>query len=308
MFRWTAQVKQFIRSMTTLIVGLLLLHPVVGAESRIAILGDSITYDGRWATMVESALLNTPQFKDAEIVNFGLASETVSGLSEPGHAGGKFPRPNLHERLERILDAYKPTLVLACYGMNDGIYQPLEEARTKAFQDGISKLKKAVEDRGAKVVFITAPLHQADKAADDPNRYDAVLDAYAAWLVSKRANGWSVIDIRPDLKNAVKETKAANPAFVYAKDQVHPGTEGHEFIAQSICRHLWPILKLPGEPEFAKGDALATLSKRNGILKHAWLTKTRHIRPGVPAGMSLDAANAEAAKLMDVYRTAASVK
>lgn len=288
--------------MAGLIIGLLLCHPAIGAESRFAILGDSITYDGRWATSVESALLNTQQFEDAAIVNFGLGSETVSGLSEPGHAGGKFPRPCLHERLERILDAYQPTIVLACYGMNDGIYQPLDEARAKAYQEGLSKLKKAVEDRGAKIIFITAPLHQADKASEDPNRYDAVLDTYAAWLVSQRANGWSVIDIRPDLKKAVAEAKAANPAFIYAKDQVHPGTEGHDFIARSICRHLWPILNLQGEPDFAKGEALAALSKRNGILKHAWLTKTGHIRPGVPAGMPLDEANAQAAELMDSYR------
>ncbi|MDA0751808.1 MAG: lysophospholipase, partial [Verrucomicrobia bacterium] len=37
------------------------------------------------------------------ILNQGLPSETVSGLSEPGHAGGKFPRPDLHERLDRAL-------------------------------------------------------------------------------------------------------------------------------------------------------------------------------------------------------------
>lgn len=89
----------------------------------------------------ESALRGTPQFADAEIVNFGLGSETVSGLSEPGHASGQFPRPCLHERLGRILEAYKPTLVLACYGMNDGIYQPLDSARTKAYQDGCLKLR-----------------------------------------------------------------------------------------------------------------------------------------------------------------------
>jgi len=60
------------------------------APARVAILGDSITYDGRWATRVESALRFTPEFADAEIVNFGLGSETVSGLSEPNHAGGNF--------------------------------------------------------------------------------------------------------------------------------------------------------------------------------------------------------------------------
>src|SRR5512137_2498391 len=52
------------------------------SDARVAFLGDSITYDGRWPALVESALRATPQFADADIVNFGLPSETVSGLSE----------------------------------------------------------------------------------------------------------------------------------------------------------------------------------------------------------------------------------
>jgi pimeloyl-ACP methyl ester carboxylesterase/lysophospholipase L1-like esterase len=276
----------------------------LAAAARVAILGDSITYGGRWATLVESALRATPEYADADIVNFGLGSETVSGLSEDGHAGGKFPRPDLHERLDRILDGFQPTLVLACYGMNDGIYLPLDETRTKAFQEGMTRLKNAVEKRGGKLVIITAPLHHADKPSQDPNRYDAVLDAYAAWLVSQRVNGWAVIDIRPDLKKAVQEAKAANPAFIYASDGVHPGAAGHDFIANSICSQLWPILGLTGKPLQASGPALDILLKRNELLKLAWLTKTRHIRPGIPNGMPLDAANAKAAELLKEYRAA----
>ncbi len=274
------------------------------APARIAILGDSITHDGRWATRVESALRSAPQFADAEIVNFGLGSETVSGLSEPNHAGGKFPRPCLHERLARILIAFKPTLVLACYGMNDGIYQPPDPARLKAFQDGILKLKSAVEQQGGKVIFITPPLHNADKASADPLRYDAVLDGEAAWLVSQRDSGWHVIDIRPDLKAAVASAKAANPGFVYARDGIHPGDEGHAFIAESVARQLWPLLKLPGAPKTASPDALAILSRRGGLLKLAWLTKTKHVRPGIPAGLPLDQASVQADQLMKEYEFA----
>ena len=62
-----------------------------------------------------------------------------------------------------MLAAFKPTLVLACYGMNDGIYLPPDEARIKAYQDGILKLKAAVEKHGARIVFITPPLYQPDK-------------------------------------------------------------------------------------------------------------------------------------------------
>jgi pimeloyl-ACP methyl ester carboxylesterase/lysophospholipase L1-like esterase len=293
-----------IRSLISLFAGLILSLHAQAASPRVVILGDSITYDGRWATRVESALRATPEFADAEIVNFGLGSETVSGLSEPGHAGGKFPRPCLHERLDRILDTFKPTLVLACYGMNDGIYLPLDATRFKAYQDGIVKLKTAVEKQGGKIIFITPPLHNADKPADDPNRYDAVLDTYGDWLVSRRVDGWQVIDIRPDLKQAVSAEKARNPQFAYAKDNVHPGDEGHRFIADSIIRQLWPILKLPGSPKFPNDDALAILRRRSELLKLAWLTKTRHTRPGVRAGLPMDEAEAQAKKLIADYQNA----
>ncbi len=64
----------------SLILVFLVHHAALAEEPRVAILGDSITYSGRWSTLVESALRSTPAFSDAEIVNFGLASETLSGF------------------------------------------------------------------------------------------------------------------------------------------------------------------------------------------------------------------------------------
>ena len=69
----------------------------------------------------------------------------MSGLSEAGHAGGKFPRPDIHERLDRVLATVKPDLVFACYGMNCGIYLPLDDKRFAAYQAGIRKLREKVE-------------------------------------------------------------------------------------------------------------------------------------------------------------------
>jgi lysophospholipase L1-like esterase len=271
----------------------------MAGEPRVAILGDSITYSGRWPTLVESALRTAPAFTKAEIINFGLASETVSGLSEPGHADGKFPRPDLHERLGRILNAFKPTHVLACYGMNDGIYLPLDETRQRAFQDGITRLKAEVEKRDAKLVVITAPLYDGDHPATAPQGYDAVLDSQAAWLATQE--GWQVIDIRTDLRAAIAAEKQNDPGFVYARDKVHPGERGHDFIAASVIRQIWPLWHLPGKPAMAEGSALSVLETRGEILKHAWLSKTGHTRPGVPDDLLLEAAQERAAELLREY-------
>ncbi len=293
---------RLIRCFQTILLAFALTRMAEAVQPRVAILGDSITFDGRWANLVESALRGTPQFADAEIVNFGLSSETVSGLSEAGHAGGKFPRPCLHERLGRILEGYHPTLVLACYGMNDGIYLPPDEARMEAYRNGILKLKSDVEKSGASVIFITPPLHQADKPSDDPNRYDAVLDGYGEWLVARRADGWQVIDIRPDLRKGIAAEKGRDPKFVYAGDGVHPGDVGHRLMAESIASQLWPILKLPGAPNFPDKGALDLLKRRGDLLKLAWLTKTGHTRPGVPKGLPIEEAEVQAKKLMEEFR------
>lgn len=278
------------------------------APPRVAILGDSITFDGRWATRVEAALRSSPELTEAEIVNFGLGSETVSGLSEPKHAGGKFPRPCLFERLDRILDAYQPTLVLACYGMNDGIYLPPDALRFRAYREGIEKLKTAVEKRGVQIIFITPPLHDADHPSKDQNRYDLVLEFYRFYLATRPTPGWQVIDIRPDLRQAVAAEKAKNPEFIYAKDKVHPGEEGHRLIADSIIRQLWPLMKLPGTPKIPSDDALAILRRRAELLKLAWLTQTRHTRPGVPAGLPVNQAETQAKILMVDYQNSIAQK
>src|SRR5688572_26755736 len=102
---------------------------VLPGVKRVLFLGDSITYSGQYIDDFETALRLHLPGRRIDVINCGLPSETVSGLSEEGHAGGKFPRPDLHERLDRVLAKVKPDLIFACYGMNDGIYLPLSDER-----------------------------------------------------------------------------------------------------------------------------------------------------------------------------------
>ena len=79
--------------------------PFLPGVHRIVILGDSITYSGQYIDYLEAYAVTRFPERTIEFINLGLPSETVSGLSEPGHAGGAFPRPDLHERLARVLGA-----------------------------------------------------------------------------------------------------------------------------------------------------------------------------------------------------------
>src|SRR3954464_10962111 len=87
----------------------------IGPEVKaILFLGNSITWGGNYVNDIEAYLRAQYPSRQWEFINVGLSSKTVSGLSEPGHAGGSFPRPDLHERLERVLEQAKPDLVFAC--------------------------------------------------------------------------------------------------------------------------------------------------------------------------------------------------
>ena len=99
------------------------------ADKRVVVLGDSNTQAGGYVALTAYYLDKLYPSKSFDVISLGLASETLSGLSEDGHAGGKFPRPCLFERLGRLLDKAKPEVVFACYGINDGIYQPLDKER-----------------------------------------------------------------------------------------------------------------------------------------------------------------------------------
>jgi hypothetical protein len=71
---------------------------------RVVFLGDSITYAGQYVEFIEAYWVTRFPDRRTEFLNLGLPSETVSGLSEVGHAGGEFPRPELRERLARVLE------------------------------------------------------------------------------------------------------------------------------------------------------------------------------------------------------------
>lgn len=275
---------------------------------RILFLGDSITYGGQYVEYFETFVsARFPEYR-GEILNLGLPSETVSGLSEEGHAEGKFPRPDLHERLDRVLARIKPDLIIACYGMNDGIYLPFSEERFQKFQEGIIWLRQKAATAGAQILHLTPPTFDPGpgkvSTPVQPN-YNDVLDRYAEWLLAQRAQGWTVLDIHGPMNRFLAEQRRQNPAYRLAGDGVHPNDIGHWLMARPLLLHF-------GAPsEFGRMDdpkamidtlpngseLLRAVQQRQRLLKDAWLTETGHQRPGMKAGLPLVEAQQKAAEL-----------
>jgi lysophospholipase L1-like esterase len=264
---------------------------------RIVFLGNSITYQGKYIEFIDVYFAIHFPNRNFEIINVGLPSETVSGLSEPNHAKGKFPRPDLHDRLNRVIAETKPDLVLACYGMNDGIYLPFSEKRFEKYKNGISWLHGEIEKTGSKIIHITPPVYDERKG----EAYANVLDIYSAWLISNRyTKGWNVIDIHWPMKKKLEDYRSKDSSFVFAKDGVHPNDTGHF----EIAKHILEFFGGPPLPETddLKGSILAhpngveilkLVQLRQEITKDAWLTHIGHNRPNMKKGLPLDQAQAK---------------
>ena len=283
---------------------------------RILFLGDSITHDGQYVDYFEQFLFT--QFPDRrfEVVACGLPSETVSGLSEEGHAGGKFPRPDLHERLDRVLAATKAQLIFACYGMNDGIYLPWEEPRFARFREGILRLREKATLAGAEVIHLTPAVFDpepirarvADAAgvnSDHPfANYDDVLTRYSQWLMEPRDQPWRTIDLHGAMRAALDARRKAEPKFTFAADGVHPSSEGHRVMGLALLRQFageqfgafqQTLERHVGSAEWKHFAEL--IQKRRRLLTEAWLSATGHQRPGMGKGLPLQEAKAEALSL-----------
>jgi len=258
---------------------------------RIVFLGDSITQAGDYVADCECWLL--AHGFQIEVLNLGLASETVSDLT-PGENASHlksfgFGRPFLSDRLDRALAATKPDLLFACYGMNDGGSLPPDAAGTKRFAEAITHLRDAAAKAGVKRVVICTPPVQDAKGDAKQQFHDENLARYTTWLLSKRADGWDVVDIHTPMRRALDEDRAKNPAFQFAADGVHPGREGHWLTTREILTQFFGA-KLDGvtsaEDFFpAHGAEIRKLvQERMAILFDAYMTQIPHKRPGVPGG------------------------
>jgi lysophospholipase L1-like esterase len=279
------------------------LAELVGNARRILFLGDSITAAGPAVANFDAWLLTQKRPQTSVVINAGLPSETVSGLSEEGHAGGQFPRPDLAERLERVLKVAQPDLVIACYGMNCGIYQPFDTERFARYQAGIRNLRQRVEQAGARLIHVTPPFYD-DQTSPRPFVYNDVLGRYADWLLEQRSQGWLVVDLHHAMTAEVARRRQSDPKFTLQPDGVHPNDAGHWFVATRLIAALGDAAAASAESPQAMlrqaglpVELLPLVTERMQIRRDAYVGAAGHKRPGVAKGLPIPEAEQAAARL-----------
>jgi lysophospholipase L1-like esterase len=257
---------------------------------RILVLGDSITQAGDYVVDMECWLLT--KGIHVEVLNMGLASETVTDLTQQENQGHvrrhKFARPAVSDRLERVLEATKPDLVIAVYGMNDGSSLPDDESGDKRFADAITALRGAALAAGAKrVVICTPPVHDSGNS-EVPGIHDGKLARYSAWIRSQ--TDWEVVDIHGPMRKALDEAREKKPGFRFAKDGVHPGRDGHWLMAREILNQLFDAA-ITADVESAErlfssngAEIRRLVTERSKLRFDTWMRYVPHKRPGVPGG------------------------
>jgi lysophospholipase L1-like esterase len=217
---------------------------------RVVFLGDSNTHAGKFVTYLDAYLCTRFPDKRFELINLGLPSETVSGLTEPDHP---YPRPNVHDRIDRALELSRPDVVVICYGMNDGIYSPFDEGRFKKYRDGMTKLIEKVEKAGAKAVLMTPapfdPKPVKDKLlAKDAAKFswlrpyekydEEVLTKYSEWLLTLRDKKYTVIDAHAALLRHLVAVRKDDRDYRVSADGIHPNADGHLVVALELLKEL----------------------------------------------------------------------
>ncbi|MBS0262875.1 MAG: alpha/beta fold hydrolase [Planctomycetes bacterium] len=277
---------------------------LLNGSRRIVFLGDSITAAGGYVAGFDAWLTLQQTAVPRRVICAGLPSETVSGLSEDGHAGGQFPRPDLAERLDRILDLTKPDLVIACYGINCGIYEPFDAGRLAKYQAGLENLKRAVEQRAARLVLVTPPFYD-DLRAPKKFSYNAVLDRYSEWLVGQQKQGWHVVDLHSAMTQAVQRRRASDPQFTFQPDGVHPNDAGQWYVAAQLIRWFGDDVagaSTPADMLTASGVPASVwplIQQRVNVLRDSYVGTAGHKRPGVAKGVPVAEAEKQAAELTE---------
>jgi len=281
---------------------------------RTLVLGDSITQNGRYVSFLEYFLHQSGQAGTWDVISIGLSGETVSALSEADHP---LPRPCVLDRLDAALTAVRPERVLACYGMNDGIYHPSSPERRAAYVRGLTTLRDRVRAAGATLVLITPPLFDplpiaARLAKPDATSfgyrtpfadYDAVLTEFAEEALRLRGPGVEVIDLHRDMVRELVARRRADPAFTFSSDGVHPGSLGHLVMARIIAQGLGlSVASATAEDELRRIEAdprFTLIHQRRALRSEAWLPFVGYTRDRSFKSPSVTAAEDVVARLRD---------
>jgi len=192
---------------------------------RVVLLGDSITEQRLYTTVIEAyTLARFPQWK-LTFRNIGWGGDTAQGGLG---------------RAARDMLPLKPTFVTIDFGMNDHGYRAYDEGIYKNYIDKQTQLVALLKTNNSRVALVT-PQPIEDKRPDpDKDVRNESLRKMSDGLreIASKEKVLFADQFDPYMAVMLKARQADPAALIGGGDAVHPGPIGHTIMAWSILKSL----------------------------------------------------------------------
>ena len=158
-----------------------------------------------------------------------------------GH-GNRRARGPVDSRLQRDVIPYRPTVLTIMLGMNDGQYQPEDEARDKVYFDGYRHIVESIESAlpGIRITAIAPSAYDdVTRPVTFPGGYNETLISFSKWITNLgEQKGLTVIDFNTPVVDALKRAAHfdAEKAQELLPDRVHPGFAMSLVMAEALLK------------------------------------------------------------------------
>jgi lysophospholipase L1-like esterase len=206
------------------------------AGDRVVFLGDSITEQRLYTRFVQQYVYCRYPELDIKFYNSGWSGNAATDGA-----------------IRTIGDVlpHNPTLVLICFGMNDGMYVPVTPAILDRYRNGMEGILRILKAKQVRAVILSPGCVDPDRRpALGTVDYNKTLEAIAAAskeIADKHGCLW--IDLFHPMLALQTKLKARNASFTFLPDGVHPNAAGHLVMADAILGGLGaePMPSTPAE-------------------------------------------------------------
>lgn len=205
-------------------------EPILPADARVAVIGDSITEQKIYSKYIEAYLLACTGRSDIKVFQFGWSGERAGGFAA---------------RLENDLAAFRPNVATTCYGMNDGTYKPYAPEIGAEYEKNMRAVISGLQQVGVKALVIGSPGGVDPDFFARPTVPGAVYNENLAQLrdIAKKLaaeNQQSFANVHDTMMSALEKSKAAlgKGYAPFGGDGFHPAPAGQLLMAQAFLKAL----------------------------------------------------------------------
>jgi lysophospholipase L1-like esterase len=196
----------------------------------VAICGDSITEQKIYSVDIEDYLIMCRPVPGLRAEQFGWGGETSWGFLS---------------KMSVFTLPFKPTVATTCYGMNDGGYGPMTDAKAKQYRDAETGIIKAFKKAGVHFIVLgssgavdSETFHKSPEQAVMYNKTLAALRDIGKDVAAKEGVTFADVNsLMADVMVKIKAKYGKDYAFA-GGDGVHPSASGHLVMAYAFLKAM----------------------------------------------------------------------